>query len=533
MAAAMGWPVVRWSVKGLMSARHILLGGSGAILITACLLPLIWPLIGLVGAGGEAASLSLLADPALWRLLARTVAVTGSVLALALAVGLPMAFLVARSDVAGRGLALVVHAFPALLPPLLPALGWFHLLGRQGLIGNETSAAFLFSEAGVVLTLGLALAPIVTALTALALWNADPTQEEAARITASPLRVATHILLPSARPGIVLAGIVIAALALSEVGVPTFLRTRTYASAVFARLGGVDFAPMEALVLTLPVLALTGVLLGAARWATGGRSFATFGLRSFRQPPMALGSWRTPASLFCWAVALLSVAPIAALAWRAGREGFAAVPVWIGDGMSNSLRPAALAACVIALIALPLGHGLARGSRGAAVLDMTALVAFVAPPALLGVGLVALWNRPETDWLYGSWLIIALGYVGRYAVIGVRAFAASCAQLPPTIEDAARVFGTGYGARLVRIVIPLQARAFMGGWLLVLLFCLRDLETAALFYPPGKEPLAIRIFTLEANGPEAVVAALACVQAALSAAALALALPLLSVRSGR
>ena len=27
-----------------MSARHILLGGSGAILITACLLPLIWPL---------------------------------------------------------------------------------------------------------------------------------------------------------------------------------------------------------------------------------------------------------------------------------------------------------------------------------------------------------------------------------------------------------------------------------------------------------------------------------------------------------
>src|SRR3546814_8364067 len=99
-------------------------------------------------------------------------------------------------------------------------------------------------------------------------------------------------------------------------------------------------------------------------------------------------------------------------------------------------------------------------------LDIVAFAAFLAPPALLGVGLVALWNRPETGWLYGSWLIIALGYVGRYAAIGVRAFAAACAQLPATIEDAARVFGAGYGSRLARIVVPLHARAFIGVWLL-------------------------------------------------------------------
>src|SRR3546814_19935123 len=78
-----------------------------------------------------------------------------------------------------------------------------------------------------------------------------------------------RILLPSARPAIALAGIVVAALALSEVGVPTFLRARTYAAAVFARLGGVDFAPAEALLLALPVLALTAMLLVAERWKIG------------------------------------------------------------------------------------------------------------------------------------------------------------------------------------------------------------------------------------------------------------------------
>ena len=138
---------------------------------------------------------------------------------------------------------------------------------------------------------------------------------------------------------------------------------------------------------------------------------------------MALGPWRAPASLFCWLVAALSATPVAALAWRAGWEGFAELPRWIGNGVSNSLLPAALAATIIALVAIPVGHGLARRDRITAGMDIVAFAAFVAPPALLGVGLVALWNRPETGWLYGSWLIIALGYVGRYATIGVRAFA--------------------------------------------------------------------------------------------------------------
>jgi iron(III) transport system permease protein len=515
-----------------VTARAAIFGGAAAIILGACLLPLLWPTLALLSIGGGV-TLGLLADPVLWYLLARTLAVAAAVLGLALMIGLPMAVLTARTDVAGRGVALVIHAFPALLPPFLPALGWFHLLGRQGLIGNDASAALLFGDVGVIFVLGLALAPIFTALTALCLWNIDPSQEEAGRVVASPMRVATRILLPASRPAIVLAGVVVAALTLSEVGVPTFLRARTYAAAVFAQLGGADFAPAEALLLTLPVLVLALALLGIERRAAGGRSFAALGLRSFRNTPMALGRWRAPATILCWSVAALSIAPIMALAWRAGSAGFAELPQWIGNGVINSLVPAAVAATVVVLVAVPIGHGIARAERAAAGLDAAALLAFVAPPALLGVGLVALWNRPETGWLYGSWLIVAVGYIGRYAVIGVRAFAVACAQAPSAIEEAARVFGAGYAARLARIVVPLHARALVGAWLLTLLFCLRDLETAVVFYPPDREPLAVRIFTLEANGPEEVVAALACVQAGMAALVLTAALPLLTVRAGR
>ena len=87
-----------------MTTRIVLVGSAGTILLAACLLPLLWPLIGLASAE-RGNPLALLADPALWSLLVRTLGVTAAVLGLALGIGLPMAVLVARTDVAGRGAA--------------------------------------------------------------------------------------------------------------------------------------------------------------------------------------------------------------------------------------------------------------------------------------------------------------------------------------------------------------------------------------------------------------------------------------------
>jgi iron(III) transport system permease protein len=69
--------------------------------------------------------------------------------------------------------------------------------------------------------------------------------------------------------------------------------------------------------------------------------------------------------------------------------------------------------------------------------------------------------------------------------------------------------------------VPLHREGIALAWLLAFVFCLRDLELPVLYYPPGGEPLTVRLFTLEANGPEPVVAALALVQVAITAVAVA------------
>lgn len=467
-------------------------------------------------------ALHVLASPRPWELLLRSLFLASAVTVLALGLGLPLGLSIARTDLRGRTSLWLLHAFPMFLPPFLLALGWFELLGRQGMLGGDWTATWLFSEAGLIAVLALTFTPIVTSLVALSLSGMDATQEEAARAVARSWRVATRILLPSARPAIALAAIIVFALSLSELGVPMFLRVDVYPAAVFARLGGMAYAPGEATALALPLLAVAIALLLIERRVVGKRTFAIAGLRGLARTPLPLGRWRLPVTLAGWGLALGGFLPLIALAAHAIRnQGLRQLQNWSGSAPWTSLITAVVAASVIAALGLVIGHAFARRLRGSATLDALAMLSFVTPAAVLGIGLVGLWNRPATSAVYGSTAILMIGYIARYSIVGIRTAASVIRQSPVQLEEAAAITGASAWRRLTRIVLPANARGLAAAWLLALVFCLRDLDSAVLYYPAGGEPLPVRIFTLEANGPPGVVAALCVAQVVLTAAALA------------
>ena len=515
MAAAMGGPLSRpWTSQRF--AAWLLAGGLLALTIVPPLAAIALDL-GQAGLPG----LAVLAQGRPWMLLARSIAIAGAVTALALLIGVPLGLGFARARLPVRGALFAGHAIGMFLPPFLPALGWFQVFGREGFLGSETSARLLFSELGVILVLAGCFAPVVTALTALAVAALDPALEEAARVVASPLRVVTRILVPAAWPAIALAALVVFTLALSELGVPMFLRVDVYPAAVFARLGGLAFAPGEAAALAVPLVLVALMLVALERQIAGARSFAVLGL--VRAPRQPLFAGRTAAGLAwaCGAMALAGLAPLVALALRAARgTDLDELAAWASTTVRNSLLVGAMSATAAALVALVLGHALARRERLARIVDGASVFAFVMPAAMLGIGMIGAWNRAATQWVYATTAILVLGFTGRYAVIGVRVFAAAVAQSPVSLEEAARVGGAGYLRRLVHIIAAGHAPALISAWLLVFVFCLRDLETAVLFYPPGGEPLTVRIFTLEANGPPSVIAGLAVLHVLLTMAVL-------------
>jgi iron(III) transport system permease protein len=494
-----------------------LFGGASLVPIAAALLPLLV----LVGLGVEH-GVEVLGSARPWVLLGRSLALSCAVSAGAMLLGVPLGVAFARLRVPFPWAFLCVHALPLFLPPLLPALGWFHLFGRQGLLGSEATARLLFSPVGAALVLILTLAPVVSALTALGVLAVDPSLEEAARTVARPGRVLARIVVPAAWPAIVLAALVVFSLTLSELGVPMFLRVEVFPAAVFARLGGVDYAPGEAAALVAPLIPVAAGLLALERWLLRRRGLAVLGLRGRDRQRLDLGRANALASLACTLAAALSALPIVTLVVEAARgDGFAGLRDWVGSSPMNTLVCAALAATVITASAVVLGHGLARRRPGARLVDGLAVLAFFTPAAVLGVGLVATWNHGATRIVYGTLAILVVGFVARYTAIGVRTFAVVVSQSPLSLEEAAAAAGAGYGRRLLRLVVPLHWRGALAAWLFALVFCLRDLETAVLFYPPGGETLTVRIFTLEANGPPATVAALALVQVGLTVAALA------------
>ncbi len=434
--------------------EHLALALAGAVLCGVALLPLV-----AVVAKASPSALKPLASATPWLLLLRSCALAAAVTACTLGIGVPLGVLLGRADVPGRRAALLLHALPAFLPPFLLAVGWFNLPHGDA----------LFSSAGAIGVETAAFAPIVTILVAFGVQAIDPSLEEAGRLCAPPWKVALRIVLPAAWPAAALGALLVFALSLSELGVPIFLRIRAYPAAVFARLGAIDYAPGEAAVLALPLLAVAAALLLVERRIGARRSFAVLGLRSEERPRLALGRYRPAATLACWLAATASVVPLAGLLLRALRDsGFAQLE--FGTSVWNSVAPAAIAASALTAVGIVLGRAVARGRHGA---------------------------------------------------IPARAFAVAVAQGSPHLEEAAAVQGASFLRRMRRIVIPLHRRAIAGAWLLAFVFCLRDLETVVLFYPPGKAPLTVRILTMEANGAPGVVAALSLVQCGIVAVAVA------------
>src|SRR5262249_17275751 len=159
-------------------------------------------------------------------------------------------------------------------------------------------------------------------------------------------------------------------------GVPMFLRVHVFPAAVFARLGGIQYAPGEAFALVLPLMPIALGLLLLERRLVGAGSFAVAGLRGMSRALIPLGNWRPALAAAGWRVAVAGAFPLVALALRAAQGGgFGNLPQWIGQAPWTSLGTAVIAATVIAAVGLVLGHGAARGLRGASLLDAMAILA--------------------------------------------------------------------------------------------------------------------------------------------------------------
>ncbi|HLG29920.1 MAG TPA: ABC transporter permease subunit, partial [Candidatus Brocadiales bacterium] len=179
------------------------------------------------------------------------------------------------------------------------------------------------------------------------------------------------------------------------------------------------------------------------------------------------------------------------------------------DSIFRSLLYASTGATCLVVFGFILGYLLERKAlRFYYAADTIAIFLFALPSTVIGIGLISLWNTQATNFIYASTAIILFGYIAQYTALGERIMAATFSQVPHSMEEAAQTVGVGWFRRLSGILISLTKRGLIATWLVGFIFCLRDVGITMMVYPPDHDTLPVRIFTLMANTPEEVIAAL-------------------------
>lgn len=461
---------------------------------------------------------NLFASPQTRHLLITSLSLAGLVTIPSLLVGLPLGILLGKSDIARRPLLITLFTIPILIPPYVQAVAWFQLLGRQGwvsrwLAGGEWKAGsdFLFSLGGCVWVLFTCYMPVIMLLTIAFIRSVNPRLEEAALLAANWPRVLSRITVPLILPGIVLGMLLTFLLSLGEFGVPLFLRINVFPVETFTQFSAYyDFGAAAVAAAPLALIALVA-MIAEGLFLEKKTVHVRIGSGDGSGIPMNLGKSGKWVSAVLWIFVFITVLmPLLALlsesatvqAWRT-----AIAQGW--DSILRSLVFAAIAASFLTILGFLTGYLIHVQGLGIwRFLDTLTILLFALPSTVIGIGMIGLWNRPITNFVYATPLILILGYVIQYWVLPSRITVAALSRIPSSMEEAAQVMGVTWIRRISGIVVPLVKRDLAVAWLVAYIFCLRDTGISMLVYPPGSDTLTVRIFTTMANGEPAMIAAL-------------------------
>ncbi|MFE0130504.1 molybdate ABC transporter permease subunit [Streptomyces sp. NPDC059037] len=213
-----------------------------------------------------------------WQALQLSLFCATAATAVSLVFGVPLAWLLARTEFRGRGFVRALVTLPLVLPPVVGGVALLMALGRNGVVGQWLDSWFgitlPFTTTGVVIAEAFVAMPFLVISVEGTLRAADPRFEEAAMtLGASRFTAFRRVTLPLIAPGIAAGSVLAWARALGEFGATiTFAgnfpgRTQTMPLAVYLAL---QSDPAAAIALSLVLLAVSIAVLAGLRdrWMT-------------------------------------------------------------------------------------------------------------------------------------------------------------------------------------------------------------------------------------------------------------------------
>lgn len=521
----------------------LVLGGAAALLLGIVGYPLLWLLMGAFGIPKEFTLASIARVFTEQRNIApvvNTLVLAGGTAVSSIALGVPLAWAVARTDMPLRRAIHMLVALSFIIPPYLTTIAWIILLGpNAGYLNRLLRWLFpfadgpldIFSMGGIVFVIALHVMAFPYFLTHGALQALDAPLEESAQILgASRWTIARRVTLPLVAPAITGGALLAAVESIALFGPQAFLGSPAQIVFLPTRIYGVigSYPPRfaDAAALSLILVLLTVVGLTVQRRYLERRSFVTVSGRGVRTRVVRLARARWALLAFCLLVVLLSaLLPLAVLLSAAFSKTWTSPPTIanltlqnfaaaLGDnqtarrGIVNSFKLATGAATATTLIGVFIVYIDQRTAiRGRRALDYLAILPLGLPGTVLAVGVILAFIRPPIR-LYGTVWILLVAYVARFMPLAVRGISAAMRQVDPSLEEAARIANASWLHAIRAILAPLIRTGLIAAWLLVFIAALGELSATVLLYTSGTETISVALLRLNDLGRLEVVAAL-------------------------
>jgi thiamine transport system permease protein len=411
--------------------------------------------------------------------------------ALVLALGLPVAWVLARFEFAGRNAVLRLLMLPFVMPTLVAAIGVLALWGPRGLamqwLGLDAQGTpWLLLYGNVFFNLCLLVRAGVDAFA-----QVSSSQLAAARtLGASPWRAFWRVEWPVAKPWLASALCLVFLYCFSGFGLALLLGGQKYATleVEIYTLVAYELKLAEASALALLSMAITAV--AALAYTTSERRLAT------PMPTDALARQhpRGPAQRALLASALLVLgcvcaAPVCAIAFKAWGADYAAWSVLLEPdtlhALWNTLRFTVMAVALATL--LGLAHALA--ARRSTWLRASAFLPFVVSPVAIAFGLLLLYPR----WSASLPLLISAYALLAYPFIA-KSLSSALDSLPVQWLQAAATLGASPWRSFWRVTWPLIQPALRRGAAFATASCLGEFAVSLFLSRPEWATLTTLIY---------------------------------------
>lgn len=453
--------------------------------------------------------------PYYFNTLKRSLLVSTVTTALAVLLGVPIAYITSRFNVWGKSVINVMVILSMLSPPFIGAYSWILLLGRNGFITNLVekigiTMPTIYGFYGMVLVFTLKLFPYVYLYVSGALGNIDSSLEEAAEsLGMSKLRRMLTVTFPVIMPTISAAALVVFMTSMADFGTPLLIGEgyKVLPVVVYEEyMSDIGGDTIIASTLSTIIVLCAVVVLFLQKAYVSRRNYRM----SFMRPPQVqkVGTGkRILLTAIAFAVAFAAMLPqftVIVTSFLKTRgplfvagfslDSYRQIGFKLSKNIMNTFLFSSIAIVLMILLGLLLSYIVVRRtSKLAPFLDASAMFPYVIPGAVIGIGLVTAFNKPPLL-LTGTMAILIVSYIIRKLPFILRSSTAILQQIDPSIEEASISLGVPPMKTFFKTTAILMIPGLISGGILSWVSTINELSSTLILYASNTGTIPVAIF---------------------------------------